>query len=226
MGIRASRLHSKTLALLTSLAVAALAACQAAAPSVAPSPSATVASSPLVSAQASGTAPTGQLPQPEKSSLTLAASAVEVTEFLNQLPLAEGLYKKYGLDVSVPFIDGNAAALQALIAGQVDAIGTSPNSTMLTVGTSTPVQDVAVLYNRFYDVIVAKSDITSPGDLRGKKIGISQIGGQSDAEVLMAMKAGGLGQTDASRIQIGGQSARIAALQAGSVDAIPVDGPT
>jgi ABC-type nitrate/sulfonate/bicarbonate transport system substrate-binding protein len=52
---------------------------------------------------------------------------------------------------------------------------------------------------------------------------VSQLGGQSHAEDLVALKSLGLTSDDVKIVQVGGQSARVAALQAGSVDAIPVD---
>jgi ABC-type nitrate/sulfonate/bicarbonate transport system substrate-binding protein len=53
---------------------------------------------------------------------------------------------------------------------------------------------------------------------------VSTFGGDSHAAVLAALKVLGLTDKDVTIQQIGGQSARIAALKAGSVAAAPIDG--
>jgi ABC-type nitrate/sulfonate/bicarbonate transport system substrate-binding protein len=52
---------------------------------------------------------------------------------------------------------------------------------------------------------------------------VSDLAGQSHAETIVALKALGLTSEDVQITQIGGQSARVAALLAGTVDVIPAD---
>ena len=73
------------------------------------------------------------------------------------------------------------------------------------------------------DMLVGTSEIKTGDDLVGKKIAVSQIGGESQASVLLALKELGVDPDDVTITQVGGESDRIAALAAGSVDAAPVD---
>jgi NitT/TauT family transport system substrate-binding protein len=143
--------------------------------------------------------------------------------FIPQLALDAGLYKKYGLDVTINVFEGSQKTLQAVVAGQVDGATDAPQSTLTSMTSESPEVDVAIFTNKFLDCIVTKSDITSADGLKGKRMAVSQLGGQSHAEDLVALKSLGLTSDDVKIVQVGGQSARVAALQAGSVDAIPVD---
>ena len=162
-------------------------------------------------------------PTPELTTIRLAISALEANTFIPQLALDAGVYARYGLNVTVTSFDGAQKTLQAMIAGQVDGSTDSPQSTLTSMTTESPLQDVAIFTNKFLDCIVTKSDITNADTLKGKRMAVSQLGGQSHAENLVALKSLGLTSDDVNIVQIGGQGARVAALQAGSVDAIPVD---
>jgi NitT/TauT family transport system substrate-binding protein len=153
----------------------------------------------------------------------LAISALEANVFIPQLALDAGLYKKYGLDVTITVFEGSQKTLQAVIAGQVDGSTDAPQSTLTSMTSESPELDVAIFTNKFLDCIVTKSNIVSAADLKGKRMAVSQLGGQSHAEDLVALKSLGLTGGDVNIVQIGGQGARVAALQAGSVDAVPVD---
>jgi ABC-type nitrate/sulfonate/bicarbonate transport system substrate-binding protein len=89
--------------------------------------------------------------------------------------------------------------------------------------TEDPLRDVAVFNNRFLDCIVAAPDVENADDLVGKSVAVSGLGGQSHAEVIVALAELGMSTEDIEISIVGGQDSRVAALQAGSVDAIPVD---
>jgi ABC-type nitrate/sulfonate/bicarbonate transport system substrate-binding protein len=65
--------------------------------------------------------------------------------------------------------------------------------------------------------------VTSVDQLRGKQVAVSTFGGTSHGAVLLALRGLGLTPNDVVITQVGGQSARIAALKGGSVACAPVD---
>ena len=73
------------------------------------------------------------------------------------------------------------------------------------------------------DDLVCQAGIDSADDVREKTIAISSFGGTSHAAALLALQTLDLGSADATITQIGGQGARIAAIEGGSVDCAVVD---
>ncbi|MPZ70728.1 MAG: hypothetical protein GEU71_14550 [Actinobacteria bacterium] len=170
-----------------------------------------------------GTSPAG-LPQPEVTSLKFAVSALAPGPNFAQFAVDEGLFEKYGIpDVEVLLLEGSARSLQALVAGQVQVTIDSAQATLTSLLTDNPLQDVAQFHNSFVDCIYGGPEIKSPDDVAGGRLAVSTLGGQSHAEVVVALTEFGLTSDDVEIVQIGGQDDRVAALRAGSVEAIPAE---
>jgi NitT/TauT family transport system substrate-binding protein len=185
-------------------------------------------SSPLPEATPIAAAPSASsgevtLPTPEVTSLTLAHASLEASEFTIEYARRAGIYEKYGLTVETTYFEGGDTATQALIAGQVQGMGTGAPPAISSQRTDTPLVLVAMYFDKVTDNLVSRGDIKSAADLKGKRIAVSQLGGDSHASVVLALRALGLANEDVTIVPVGGQSARIAALKAGSVDAAPVD---
>ena len=67
--------------------------------------------------------------------------------------------------------------------------------------------------------MITGSRITSPEQLRGKKIGISRFGSNTDFVVRLALGQLGLNPADVTVLQVGGSQSRLVALKAGTIDA-------
>jgi NitT/TauT family transport system substrate-binding protein len=163
------------------------------------------------------------LPAPELTNITIVTSVPEAATIMIKLADDLGLYQKHGIE-NVELLVLDSGTLLPLVSNQAQAALSSPNSTLLTVNTESPLIDVGVTNNRFLDVLLAGKEIRTAEDLRGKSIAISAIGGQAHAEAIIALEGLGLTADDANIIQVGGQSDRVAALISGAVDAIPVEG--
>jgi ABC-type nitrate/sulfonate/bicarbonate transport system substrate-binding protein len=202
-----------------------LAACSSGTPSAAPASQAPSSDAPSVAPSASGPASFSPalLGPPEVTTVKIATGTLEANNMFPQFAVDAGIFKKYGLTVEVIPFDGAQKALQAAVAGQVDSVVDSPQITLTSMTTEAPLQYLAAFTNKFLDCIVTKSDIKDAATLKGKKMAVSSLGGQSHAEVLVSLKSLNLADSDVKITTVGGQSARVAALQAGSVDAIPVD---
>lgn len=191
-------------------------------------PAGTPAATPAGPSAPTGSAPSSPsggvtLPAPEVTDLTIVTSVPEAATIMIKLADDLGLYQKHGIE-NVEILVLDSGTLQPLVSGQAQVALSSPNSTLLTLNTESPLIDVAVTNNRFLDVILAGTEIRTADDLRDKKIAISAIGGQAHAEVLVALEGLGLTAEDVNILQVGGQSDRVAALVSGAVDAIPVEG--
>jgi NitT/TauT family transport system substrate-binding protein len=85
---------------------------------------------------------------------------------------------------------------------------------------------VATHMDRFPYSLVVKPDIKKVEDLRNKRLGVSGFGSTSHAALQLSLERVGLNpKKDVVILQIGGQSARFAALKAGSIDGTIVISP-
>ena len=169
------------------------------------------------------TAEPGTLPQPEMAELQIASSSNEISDFAIRLAIARGIFEKYGIKAEYSIFEGDALVSNALQGGQIQFASLGTSSSFSSHLTDTPYDIVAVTADRLTDALVCKSGIDTAEEVKGKSIAISTFGGTSNAAALLSLKALGLGADAAVITQVGGQSARIAALQGGSIDCAIID---
>jgi ABC-type nitrate/sulfonate/bicarbonate transport system substrate-binding protein len=129
-----------------------------------------------------------------------------------------GLYKKYGLDAELIFINGSTRGIQSLIAGELDfvgAVGTSAMNGRMAGG------DIAIidsLVNTLPYYIIGKPSIKSPEDLKGRAAATHIPGTSADFALRLALRKFGIGYQDIKAVMVGGATARVAAVINGQVD--------
>ena len=85
---------------------------------------------------------------------------------------------------------------------------------------------VAGFLNKLLYRLIARPEIASAADLRGKRVGVSRFGAGADrATRLLLTKLGINPEKDLTLIQVGGAPTRLAALIANSIDATIVEPP-
>lgn len=85
--------------------------------------------------------------------------------------VATGIYKKYGLDVTVKMGGPQVNILQIMAAGQADCImGSSDLQMMIARSSGLPVVTVAALFQKDPQVLIAHEDVKSLADMKGKTI--------------------------------------------------------
>ncbi|HET9456692.1 MAG TPA: ABC transporter substrate-binding protein [Candidatus Limnocylindrales bacterium] len=189
-----------------------------------PSPSATpAASGPASPASQAPSVEPGTLPTPEQTSLNIGVSVTEMSQFAGILAAEAGIFEKNGITVEYSVFEGDARVAAALQAGQVDIGFSGTSSAISSQLTDTPYDVVAVNAVILTDDLVCQSGIDTAEEVVGKSIAISTFGGTSNAAALLALKALELSPTDAAITQVGGQGARLAALQGGSIDCAVID---
>lgn len=137
------------------------------------------------------------------------------------------LFEKNGFDVEIIRIGGSSRVVQAMLAGEVR---------MAHVGASTVVEanlsggDIVIIASTsnvatFH--MMAAPAIKGPGDLKGKKIGISRFGGATEVLTRMLVEKWGMDSfKDVTLIQTGGVQETAAALVAKAVDAGLLSSPS
>jgi ABC-type nitrate/sulfonate/bicarbonate transport system substrate-binding protein len=164
------------------------------------------------------------LPKPEKTSITIGIGAAEPIFLALPDASQRGLFKNYGItDANVLGADTEGNTAKVLIAGQSDAAGLGAATTLSSLVTDTPLVSTAVTSERLTDALVTQADIKTPDQLRGKNMAISTFGGSNHASAILVLQAAGLKPEDVTLQQVGGESARLAALKAGAVSAAVID---
>ena len=129
-----------------------------------------------------------------------------------------GMFKKYGLDTEMIFINGSTRGVQSMIAGEIDfagAVGTSAINGKLAGG---DVLIVNSLVNTLPYYIIGKPDIKSPEDLKGRTAASHIPGTSADFAVRLALRKFGIDYKDIQAVMVGGATARVAAVINGQVD--------
>jgi NitT/TauT family transport system substrate-binding protein len=138
-----------------------------------------------------------------------------------------GLFKKYNIDFNLVFISSSSIVTAALLGGDAEMTVTGAIGNVAAfVRGSTDVAFVGGIKNVMTQTIVAGGAIKRPEDVKGKKIGVSRIGGNSHYFTIQALRRFGMDVTkEATFIQTGGDPETFAALSAGSIDVATLTPP-
>lgn len=159
--------------------------------------------------------------------IVIATSSVVLTN----APIWVGIDKKFfeesGLTVQYVVMRSDLA-VKGLITGDVDYMQSS--SSVLRAGAAgAPLTTVLGVYNRTFFDLVARPEIKSLGDLRGKPVGISRYGASTEYAVRFALRANGIDpDKDVKLLAVGSgtDAARISALQGGVIAAAVLQVPS
>src|SRR6185503_11446768 len=138
-----------------------------------------------------------------------------------------GLFKKYDLDVPLVFVTPGAPAVAAILSGdsEIAVIGAASITRPFVQGNKDPVI-VGGIKSLLTHSIVAKPDIKSPEQLKGKRIGVSRIGSNPHYFAVQALRHYGIDSREVSYIQAVGAPETLAALVAQGIDAAVLTVPT
>jgi NitT/TauT family transport system substrate-binding protein len=139
-----------------------------------------------------------------------------------------GLFKKYNLDFSLVFIASSSIVTAALLGGdgEMTLTGGIGNVAAYIKG-STDVVFTGGVKNVMTQTLVAGANIKKPEDLKGKRIGVSRIGGNSHYFTIQALRRYGMEPNrDYSFLQTGGDPETLVALMSGSLEVANLTPPT
>ncbi len=133
-----------------------------------------------------------------------------------------GLFKKYGLDLEPVFIAGGATRTAAISAGEVQFGVDAAVSPITAAVLGADVTLVATYYNKNPWVFIARPEIRTPQDLKGKKIGVVSLGASNHMSVAAALRHWGIDERSVTILRAGGVVERLVAMQKGMIDATVV----
>lgn len=138
-----------------------------------------------------------------------------------------GIFTKNGLTVNLQSIDGGKTGMAALLAGGVELVSVGGAEALSATAGGAKITVTAVLTPVFPYLFMAAPEIKTAQDLKGKKVGISSIGGSADIATRKALKALGLDpeKDNVTIVPLSSHAQRTAALFAGSIHAAVDDPP-
>ena len=139
-----------------------------------------------------------------------------------------GIFKKYNLDFNLVFISSSSIVTAALLGGDAEMTITGGIGNVAAfVKGSTDVVFTGGVKNVMTQTLVASGNIKKPEDLKGKRIGVSRIGGNSHYFTIQALRRYNMEPNrDYSFLQTGGDPETLAALMSGSLEVANLTPPT
>jgi NitT/TauT family transport system substrate-binding protein len=138
----------------------------------------------------------------------------------------QGFFNKYGLESQAVFLRSATMLVTGLSSGDIQ-VGSGGGSAALAAASAG--HDVKIIGSfstrNSYD-FVARAAIKRPEDLRGKKVGVTSIGGGSWMGAMLWLEQLGLEpqRDQITMLAVGDQTVQSQALESGTVDATPLDG--
>ena len=130
------------------------------------------------------------------------------------------LFEKHGLDVVLVGMGTGSVSLRALIAKDLEISSLSGSGLVQAALQGADTVLISALINGFIFKVFGAPEISSPAQLKGKKLGVSRYGATSDFAVRLALKKWGLNpERDVSILQIGTTQDTLRAMQTKMLDA-------
>ena len=135
--------------------------------------------------------------------------------------IEKGYHREEGLSVEM-IRAGGGIATQALISGDLH-FSTSAGSALSAMLRGAEIKVVYTNIDRpGYQLWSGQSDIRQLKDLRGKRVGVTSRGDTQELSVRLLLRKHGIDANSVAYVPVGFGAQRLAALHAGSVDAVPL----
>jgi ABC-type nitrate/sulfonate/bicarbonate transport system substrate-binding protein len=119
------------------------------------------------------------------------------------------LPRKHGLDAEVLMIPVSSRAIQAALAGEIQFMTSGGVANINANMAGGDFVGITSTISTFIFKIIGQPGIKEPGQLRGKRVSISRLGGASDFSLRYALDRWGLvSDRDVGILQVGGRAKR------------------
>ncbi len=181
---------------------------------------------PVAAAPTGAAAPGATVPAQPGSLRQTELGVVALVSYMYPMWVAveKGFNAQQGLNVEITTLQTNEA-VAALVSGSLDVLMCPSDACATAVSKGAQMRMVNdYLTQAPYD-LMARPEIASVADLRGKKVGVSSLTSGSGSLARIMLTARGLNPEDYTLVQAGGNPARYAALQSGGIDAAMLSDP-
>ncbi|MBB4908580.1 ABC transporter substrate-binding protein [Actinophytocola algeriensis] len=138
------------------------------------------------------------------------------------LSQAEGYFEDEGIDVEFTLPPSGTQAAQQVIAGGADIALVTPEPVIIGATKGTDLTYFASYYGDWIYGLAAVdgSGISDVSDLKGKRIGVTNVSSSGATFARVALQLAGLGENDATLVPIGVGAQQVSAIKDGQVDAL------
>ena len=138
----------------------------------------------------------------------------------------QGYFAKYGLESQAVFLRSATLLVTGLSSGDIQAGSGGGSAALSAVASGYDVKIIGSFSTRNSYDLVARPNIKRAEDLRGKKVGVTSIGGGSWMGALLWLEQLGLDpqRDQITMLAVGDQTVQAQAVENGIVDATPLDG--
>src|SRR4030095_9211565 len=151
--------------------------------------------------------------------VTLGLTGRSLSTLVFEMSIRKGHFKQQGLDVKLITIRQSDVIIKAIMAGELNFMSIIPTAILASVR-GLPIRTIAVNVDNAPYVLVARPQIKSMSDLKGKKIAVSSLGGMSTLVVRAIVARSGLDpDRDVTYLAVGGSETRSVARGSVFVDA-------
>ena len=159
--------------------------------------------------------------------LRLGLSSIGATNGSIWVAEERGLFRKHGVDVEVIFIGGGGArVVSSLLAGDINfSVGGGEGSIRSQMRGAETVIASSTL-TKGLQRMLAKPEIKTYQDLKGRKIGITQFGSAAHLVLALMLKKWNMRPDQVQTLQVGSSPALLASLDKGGIDAAVLTLPT
>jgi NitT/TauT family transport system substrate-binding protein len=130
-----------------------------------------------------------------------------------------GFAEKQGLKIDMVQFSGDALALKALLAGELDSYEGSPGGPMLASSQGADIRLIGCYWPGLTYGIYSRQGITSPKELRGKSMAISAPGSLPDLLARAVLEQNSVPSNEVRFAVMGSDTDRYRAVTVGTVDA-------
>jgi ABC-type nitrate/sulfonate/bicarbonate transport system substrate-binding protein len=186
---------------------------------------------------AAGSAPAGQpaqsgAPAAPAGGASAAPTAVQMRKLTLGVPVTppnmvhlppyvaqeQGFFRDVGLDVEFKNFEGGVQSLRGSIAGGLDVAGTSSDPIIAAAARKVGVKAIGTYAPKLSVVMTAQEDIHGPADLKGRKIGIQEVGGFNEVMSRAVLQTAGLTPNDVQYVTVS-TAGRVPGLVSKQIDA-------
>src|SRR4051794_839597 len=130
----------------------------------------------------------------------------------------QGYFRDVGLEVEFKNFEGGLQSLRGGIAGGLDVAGTSADPIIAAATRNAGIKAIGTYAPKLSVIMVGQEDVRGPADLRGKRIGIQEVGGFNEVMSRAVLASVGLTPDDVRYVTVT-TAGRVPGLVARQIDA-------
>ena len=154
----------------------------------------------------------------QAKTIKVCYSSVSPTQAAAWYASDKGLFKKYGLDITLTFISSGSKAVAALISGDMDICQVAISGIVNAIAAGKNIVFIAGLVNTYPGILYVKPSITTAEQLKGGTLAVSTPGSANTVASSLVLGKLGLKPEDVTLLSFDSEAGRYTALSTGKVD--------